>query len=82
MTTRQRACYDLIAAFHREHGYAPTVLELAQAMGCSRSNVRQHLAALRRKGYVTWDTGVGRSLRIRRAIDDGQGEGPGVPAAS
>jgi repressor LexA len=67
LTERQRSILDAIAAFTAEHGYAPTTRELGDLLGIAGSNaVMDHLWALRRKGYVEWQDGKARTLRITK----------------
>lgn len=62
---RQHALLRAIDRLTRKHGYPPTVRELEAAMGYSTTNaVAQQLALLRRKGWVTWQPGRARTLRV------------------
>jgi repressor LexA len=62
---RQREVVRLIIQLTEEHGYPPTLAELARAMGLkNRMTVHQHVAALKKKGIVRWEPGLNRSLRI------------------
>jgi repressor LexA len=59
---------EAIATHWAEHRYAPTVRELAAAVGLrSPCPVWEHLAALRRAGAVTWREGATRTLRLTSA---------------
>lgn len=65
LTPRQRGILEHIAAYQAEHGYAPTTRELADRVGIKGQNAMiDHLWALRRKGYVEWQDGKARTLRI------------------
>lgn len=62
---RQRDVIRLILELTEEHGYPPTLAELARAMGLrNRMTVHQHVAALKKKGFVQWEPGLNRSLRV------------------
>src|SRR5580658_8998383 len=62
---RQRDVLNLIRALSDKNGYPPTLAELAVALGLkNRMTVHQHLAALKRKGFVHWEPGLNRSLRV------------------
>jgi len=62
---RQRDVLRLIVSLTEEHGYPPTLADLAAAMGLkNRMTVRQHVAALKKKGLVMWEPGLNRSLRV------------------
>jgi len=53
ITTKQQAVLDYIRAYHREHGLAPTVREIARHVGVSSScTVQRCLDALERKGAI------------------------------
>lgn len=67
---RQRDVIRLIVALSEEHGYPPTLAELAAAMGLkNRMTVHQHVVALKRKGLVHWEPGLNRSLRVLNVIE-------------
>lgn len=62
---RQRDVIRLIIELTEENGYPPTLAELAKAMGLrNRMTVHQHVAALKKKGFVQWEPGLNRSLRV------------------
>lgn len=64
LTPRQHECWSFLAAYTREHGYAPSFEEIAEAMNvASKSNVHRLLGALEERGFI-------RRLRYRqRAIE-------------
>lgn len=56
---------DLITEMTRLHGHAPTIREIAKAMGIkSPDTVKFHLDKLREAGRVTWLDGASRTLRV------------------
>ncbi len=62
---RQKDVLELIIKLAEEHGYPPTLAELARALGLrNRMTVHQHVAALKKKGLVHWEPGLNRSLRV------------------
>jgi repressor LexA len=66
---RQKEVVKQIAKLSQEHGYPPTLAELASALGLrNRMTVHQHVVALKRKGVVQWEPGLNRSLRIVDAV--------------
>lgn len=68
---RQKEVLCLIDQLSKEHGYPPTLAELARALGLkNRMTVHQHVAALKKKGLVTWEPGLNRSLRIVDELAD------------
>lgn len=65
LTQRQKAALNEIQAYITEHSYPPTIRELQDRMGVKSSSVAyNYVAALRRKGYLTWLPGSPRTLRI------------------
>lgn len=67
---RQREVVRQIIQLTDEHGYPPTLAELAKALGLrNRMTVHQHVVALKKKGIVRWEPGLNRSLRVVGSID-------------
>jgi repressor LexA len=65
LPARQKDVLKLIVCLTEEHGYPPTLAELAKAMGLkNRMTVHQHVQALKKKGFVHWEPGLNRSLRV------------------
>jgi repressor LexA len=62
-TGPQQAVLDFIDVFRDEHNYSPSLTEIARHLHRSLTTVVQHIHALERKGYVTRDEGVARSIR-------------------
>lgn len=66
LTPRQLECLEAVDGFIRENEKAPTVREVAQALGLKSPHpVYRLLLALYEKGYVTW-TSEARSLQVLR----------------
>lgn len=64
-TVRQIEVLQLIESGRRRDGYPPTIRELcAQLKVSSTQAVACHLAALQRKGFVTWTAHRGRTLAV------------------
>jgi len=62
---RQKDVLRYIIELTDEHGYPPTLAELAKALGLrNRMTVHQHVAALKKKGLVHWEPGLNRSLKV------------------
>ena len=69
---RQKEVVRLIIELTEEHGYPPTLAELAKSMGLrNRMTVHQHVAALKKKGIVKWEPGLNRSLRVTEGNGNG-----------
>lgn len=68
---RQKEVVRLIVSMTEQHGYPPTLAELAKTMGLrNRMTVHQHVAALKKKGIVKWEPGLNRSLRVVDGADN------------
>lgn len=61
---RRDLIVDATERYIAEHGYSPTVRELAALVGlASPSTVHAHLMSLAREGRVSWDPARPRTLR-------------------
>lgn len=68
MTPRQRACYDAICTFWREHGYGPSYVQISAALGykeTSKGTVHTRVQMLIRDGWVEHRPHRAHSLRPR-----------------
>lgn len=57
-----------IQAYIETHGWSPTVREIGDALGWHMSHVYWHLSKLTTRGYVAWEPGKSRTLRLLRPI--------------
>ena len=65
LTPKQQQIYDFISSFADEHGYPPSVREIAQAVNLkSPATVHFHLKGLREAGYITQAEGKTRAISI------------------
>jgi len=65
LTPRQAQVLEVLAAHLKDRGKAPTVREIASALGVKAvGTIQDHLRALEQKGYVERDPGLSRSLRL------------------
>lgn len=62
LTQRQRQAYRFIVSYLEEHGFAPSVREVAAHLGVTAKGGLDYLRALERLGYI------GRGARQSRAI--------------
>ncbi len=77
LTPKQQQIYDYILAFADEHGYPPSVREIAEAVGLkSPATVHFHLKGLREAGYISQAEGKTRAITI---TDSGRGRKDQVP---
>jgi repressor LexA len=65
LTDRQREVYNFIVTFSGQHGFPPTMQEIAEHLGISGNlGVIRHLTALERKGFITKNPGSSRGIRV------------------
>ena len=65
LTEKQQQIYDFILDFSQEHGYPPSVREIAQAVDLkSPSTVHFHLKGLRQAGLITQAEGKTRAISV------------------
>lgn len=55
---------NTIAAFREQHGYPPTLVDIATAHGVVKSTARLRLLPLEEAGLVVRDPYVARSIRL------------------
>jgi repressor LexA len=66
LTWRQRQILQVIREWGAARGYAPTMREIAEAVGLtSKSSVAHQLSALQKKGYLRRDAGRPRTVEMR-----------------
>ncbi len=68
-TKRQADVIRMIRAFIKKRGYAPTVREIGAVLEITSGAVQGHIDALAKKGLVSRDPGLARSLRLNGATD-------------
>jgi repressor LexA len=64
LTERQQAVLTFVEDFCRLKGYPPTVREVAAHFGVQPRAAADHLAALKRKGYLRREPGLSRGLSL------------------
>jgi repressor LexA len=66
LTWRQRKILQVIRESVQQHGYPPSMREIADAVGLiSTSSVEYQLSRLQRKGYLHRDLGRARTVEVR-----------------
>lgn len=72
LTERQREILAYLESFSAEHGYAPTMREIADHFGWTAPHSAvDHVEALERKGYVTRQAGQARTIVLVKAVPRG-----------
>jgi repressor LexA len=69
MTTRQSQVLAYIRRYRETEGIAPSVREIAAAMGIRPNAAQCHLNALEAAGAIKRSPGIPRSIRILGALD-------------
>jgi len=64
LSGRQKDVYDFIDKYFVEHGFCPSLTDIARGLGLHESTIVTHTNTLKEKGYVTSEYRVGRSLRV------------------
>jgi repressor LexA len=70
LTDRQRLVLNFVEEFCRRQGYPPTVREVAAHFGFQPRAAADHLAALKKKGYLHREPGRSRGLALVSRLDD------------
>ena len=64
LTPRQLQLLTMVARFHQNRCYSPTLAEMASELSISRSTVYEHIAELRKKGLLSDSPNKARSLKV------------------
>jgi repressor LexA len=64
LTARQAHVLASISQYIASHGWPPTRIELANALGITPTGAHEHLRAIAKKGHITIAAGVCRGIRL------------------
>lgn len=65
MTPAQKEVFDYIEWYISFNGYAPSRQDIADGVGFLSANAaHEHVVRLKKKGYLTYDEGISRSIKI------------------
>lgn len=64
LTERQRLVLNTIRELIAEHGYSPTIKEIAELVGTVPAGIERYVVALIKKGYVSRLHNKSRTIRI------------------
>jgi|UniRef100_A0A7C3SID7 repressor LexA len=70
LTERQRQVLAFVEEFCRVKGYPPTVREVAARFAIQPRAAADHLAALKRKGYLHREPGLSRGLALASRLEE------------
>ena len=69
LSRMQQRVYDYIAESIAEHGYAPSVREVGEALGLkSPSTVHFHIKHLQEMGLIEKSAGKGRAITLKKQL--------------
>lgn len=67
MTERQRQIMDAIDEFLRTHQYAPSLRDVARAVGMTPNGaIKWQLDRMKKAGYIDWVPNEARTLHVVR----------------
>ena len=65
ITNREKDVLHAIELFTFKHRYAPSVRDIADALGWSSSSTAHgYLQRLKKKGYISWEPDRPRTLKV------------------
>ncbi|SAY38594.1 SOS-response repressor and protease LexA (EC 3.4.21.88), partial [Candidatus Synechococcus spongiarum] len=68
LTAAQQELYDWIVEFLNDHGHAPSIRQMMEAMGLrSPAPIQSRLRYLQKKGWIQWQPGRARTLQLKTA---------------
>ncbi|UBF25459.1 transcriptional repressor LexA [Kovacikia minuta CCNUW1] len=74
LTEAQQQLYDWLVDYIRQNQHSPSIRQMMRAMGLkSPAPVQSRLEHLKSKGYIDWNEGKARTIRLMQASS------PGVP---
>lgn len=79
LTPKQFQIVTFVREYNREHGFSPTLDEIAAEMGVSKVTIFEHLKALERKGAVVRTYHKARSVELAPELARGPEEATLLP---
>jgi len=64
LSPQQKKVFDFIKDYCEKHGISPSIADISTGIGLANSTVYTYAGAMIKKGYLTSEEGVHRSLRI------------------
>ncbi|MCG6136941.1 MAG: transcriptional repressor LexA [Nostoc sp. LLA-1] len=72
LTEAQQELYDWLVEYIRIHQHSPSIRQMMQAMNLkSPAPIQSRLDHLRTKGYIDWNEGKARTIRILHSVKQG-----------
>ncbi len=63
LTPKQKAIIDFVFAFHQQHGFSPSLQEIAKHFGNSTPTIHEHIELIKKKGYLKKASFQSRGLK-------------------
>lgn len=79
LTSKQQRFVDFIRKTQQTRGHTPSLREIGAHFGCTLTAVADHLKALKKKGVLTWEPRIARSLRLVSPLDKLKGININIP---
>lgn len=80
-TKRRKAILKFLRGYMKKNGYAPTIQEIADAVGLVSPNAtRNHLQKLAAEGYITMQPRIARAIALVEPAPDAKPAADKVPA--
>ncbi|HRN70791.1 MAG TPA: S24 family peptidase [Candidatus Woesebacteria bacterium] len=70
ITPKQKTVLDFIVNYTNKHGYAPSLIEIANRLSLAISTVHQHITALKTKGYLKKEENQPRGVSLLEKTPD------------
>ena len=70
LTIKQKILLEAIEWFINEHGYSPTLQELAELTKTAKATVFAKLMELEKKKYISTVNGKARTIRVLRGVEE------------
>lgn len=64
LSKRQKEVYDFIEKYRSQKGFSPSIANIAEGVGLKNSTIATYIEAMKKKGFVTNESHVPRSLLV------------------
>ena len=72
LTAAQQELYDWLVDYIRDNQHSPSIRQMMEAMGLrSPAPIQSRLDHLKRKGYIAWNEGKARTIRVLQQEEQG-----------
>lgn len=71
---RRAAIYDFIETYWRDHGFAPSMRDIAAGTGTGLTTVKYHMTVLRENRLIAYTPKASRTVHITAPFPDEKGD--------